>query len=144
MRVKTWTPKASDIERAWWVIDAKDKTLGRLATQVAHLLRGKHKPSFAPHMDMGDYVIVVNCDRIRVTGRRLDQKIYYRHSMYPGGLKAISLRDLLQKHPERVIELAVRGMLPKNRLGRRMYKKLKVYAGPDHPHAAQKPKVWEG
>jgi large subunit ribosomal protein L13 len=143
MRVKTYSPKAADIQREWFVIDAKDQTLGRLATQVAVLLRGKHKPIFAPHMDVGDYVIVLNCDKIRVTGRKLDQKIYYRHSGYPGGLRAESLRDTLRKHPERVIQTAVRGMLPKNRLGRKMIKKLKIYAGDTHPHQAQQPKVFE-
>jgi large subunit ribosomal protein L13 len=143
MRVKTYSPKAADIQREWFVIDAKDQTLGRLATQVAVLLRGKHKPMFAPHMDVGDYVIVLNCDKIRVTGRKLDQKIYYRHSGYPGGLRAESLRDTLRKHPERVIQTAVRGMLPKNRLGRKMIKKLKIYAGDTHPHQAQQPKVFE-
>lgn len=143
MRIKTWTPKAEEIERAWWVIDAKDKTLGRLATQIAALLKGKHKPQYSTHMDMGDFVIVVNCEKIHVTGRRLDQKTYYRHSGYPGGLKSITLRDQLAKRPERVIESAVRGMLPKNALGRHMFKKLKVYAGPEHPHNAQKPQPWE-
>jgi len=143
MRVKTYTPKAADIQREWFVIDAKDQTLGRLATQIAVLLRGKHKPIFAPHMDVGDYVIVVNCDKIRVTGRKLDQKIYYRHSGYPGGLKSETLREMLRQHPERVIQTAVRGMLPKNRLGRKMIKKLKIYAGDTHPHQAQKPKVFK-
>ena len=143
MRVKTYSPKAADIQREWFVIDAKDQTLGRLATQVAVLLRGKHKPMFAPHMDVGDYVIVLNCDKIRVTGRKLDQKFYYRHSGYPGGLRGEPLRDTLRKHPERVIQTAVRGMLPKNRLGRKMIKKLKIYAGDTHPHQAQKPKVFE-
>jgi large subunit ribosomal protein L13 len=144
MRVKTWTPKAQEIERTWWVIDAKDQTLGRVASQIAYLLRGKHKPQFSPHMDVGDFVIVINADRIHVTGRRLDQKFYHRHSGYPGGIKSISLRHQLELHPERVIEAAVRGMLPKNRLGRQMFGKLKVYAGAEHPHAAQKPQLWEG
>lgn len=143
MRVKTWTPKAEEIQREWWIIDAKDQTLGRVATQIAHILKGKHKPEFATHMDVGDFVVVINCDKIHVTGRRLDQKMYYRHSGYPGGIKSISLRDQLKRNPERPIEQAVRGMLPKNRLGRQMYRKLKVYAGTEHPHAAQKPKVWE-
>ena len=143
MRIKTYTPRAVDIQREWFVIDAKDQTLGRLATQIAVLLRGKHKPMFSPHMDVGDYVIVLNCDKIRVTGRKLDQKFYYRHSGYPGGLKSVSLREMLQRHPERVIQAAVRGMLPKNRLGRKMIKKLKIYAGDTHPHQAQKPKVFE-
>lgn len=143
MRVKTWTPKAEEIQREWWIIDAKDQTLGRVATQIAHILKGKHKPQYAPHMDVGDFVVVINCDKIHVTGRRLDQKMYYRHSGYPGGIKSISLRAQLKRNPERPIEQAVRGMLPKNRLGRQMYRKLKVYAGTEHPHAAQKPKVWE-
>ncbi len=143
MKIKTYTPKPEDIQREWFVIDAKDQTLGRLATQVAVLLRGKHKPIFSPHMDVGDYVIVINADKIRVTGRKLDQKIYYRHSGYPGGLRQRTLREQLQRFPERVIETAVRGMLPKNKLGRKMFKKLKVYAGENHPHEAQKPKVFE-
>jgi large subunit ribosomal protein L13 len=137
---KTYVTKREDVERAWYVVDASGQTLGRLATRVACVLRGKHKPIYSPSVDTGDYVIVVNAERIHVTGRKLDQKIYYRHSGYPGGLKEITLRNLLQKHPTRVIEHAVRGMLPKNRLGRRMFKKLKVYAGPDHPHEAQQPK----
>ena len=137
---KTYVTKREDVEREWYVVDASGQTLGRLATRVARVLRGKHKPIYSPSVDTGDYVIVVNAERIHVTGRKLDQKIYYRHSGYPGGLKEITLRNLLQKHPTRVIKHAVRGMLPKNRLGRRMFKKLKVYAGPDHPHAAQQPK----
>ena len=140
---KTYSAKAEDIEHEWWVVDATDQTLGRLATQVASLLRGKHKPTFTPHVDCGDYVVVINAERIHVTGQKLDQKMYYRHSGYPGGLKTISLRDQLQKRPERVIESAVRGMLPKNRLGRRIRAKLKVYAGPDHPHTGQKPQPFE-
>jgi large subunit ribosomal protein L13 len=137
---KTYVTKREDVEREWYVVDASGQTLGRLATRVARVLRGKHKPIYSPSVDTGDYVIVVNAERIHVTGRKLDQKMYYRYSGYPGGLKEITLRNLLQKHPTRVIEHAVRGMLPKNRLGRRMFKKLKVYAGPDHPHAAQQPK----
>ncbi len=143
MRTKTYTPKVEEIERQWFVVDAQGQTLGRLSTQVAQVLRGKHKPEFAPHVDVGDYVIVVNAERIHVTGRRLDQKRYYRHSQYPGGLRSLTLRQQLEKHPERVLELSVRGMLPRNRLGRQMLKKLKIYAGPDHPHQAQKPEVWE-
>ncbi len=137
--MRTYTPKPEDIKRKWYVVDAQGKTLGRLASEIARILRGKNKPIFSPHMDTGDYVIVVNAGKIRVTGRKLTQKIYYRHSGYPGGLKSISLRDLLQRHPERAVKFAVRGMLPKNRLGRKMSKKLKVYAGPDHPHKAQRP-----
>ncbi len=138
--MKTYVTKPSEVEREWFVVDAEGKTLGRLATEIARILRGKHKPNYSPSVDVGDYVIVVNAEKIRVTGRKLDQKIYYRHSGYPGGLKQICLRDLLARHPTRVIEYAVRGMLPKNALGRRMFKKLKVYAGPDHPHQAQRPK----
>ncbi len=137
--MRTYTPKPGDIKRKWYVVDAQGKTLGRLASEIARILRGKNKPIFSPHVDTGDYVIVVNAEKIHVTGRKLTQKIYYRHSGYPGGLKAVSLRDLLQRHPERAVEFAVRGMLPKNRLGRKMTKKLKVYAGPDHPHKAQRP-----
>jgi large subunit ribosomal protein L13 len=140
---KTYVTKTGEVQRDWYVVDAAGQTLGRLAARVARVLRGKHKPIYSPSVDAGDYVIVVNAERIHVTGRKLDQKIYYRHTGYPGGLKEITLRNLLQKHPTRVIEHAVRGMLPKNRLGRKMYKKLKVYAGPDHPHVAQQPKPLE-
>lgn len=128
------------MQRDWYVVDATGKTLGRLATEIARVLRGKHKPCYTPHMDCGDFVIVINADKIRVTGRKLDQKTYYRHSGYPGGLTSVTLRRQLETHPERVLEAAVRGMLPKNRLGRRMFKKLKVYASPTHPHEAQQPK----
>ena len=141
--MRTYSPKASDIKREWYVVDATGQTLGRLATKIATILRGKHKPIYTPHMDCGDYVIVINADKIRVTGKKLDQKVYYRHSGYPGGLKSITLREQLRKHPTRVIQAAVRGMLPKNRLGRRMIKKLKVYASDSHPHQAQQPKVLE-
>ncbi|MCB0198844.1 MAG: 50S ribosomal protein L13 [Caldilineae bacterium] len=138
--MRTYTPKAEDIQREWFVIDASGQTLGRLASQISSVLRGKHKPTYAPHVDCGDFVVVVNAHKIRVTGRKLDQKFYYRHSGYPSGLTAVSLRDQLDRHPDRVIRLAVRGMLPKNRLGRQMIKKLKIYAAPDHPHEAQQPK----
>ena len=141
--MKTYTAKAKDIERGWYLVNAEGKTLGRLASEIAKVLRGKHKPIYSPHLDCGDYVIVINADKVRVTGRKLDQKMYYRHSGYPGGLKSISLRNQLQKHPERVLEAAVRGMLPKNRLGRKMMRKLKVYAGDSHRHQAQQPKVLE-
>lgn len=141
--MRTYTPKADDIQHDWYVIDASGLTLGRLASQIASVLRGKHKPTYAPHMDCGDFVVVVNAQKIRVTGRKLDQKFYYRHSGYPSGLKAVSLRDQLDQHPDRVIRLAVRGMLPKNRLGRQMIKKLKIYATPDHPHEAQQPKPFQ-
>jgi large subunit ribosomal protein L13 len=141
--VKTYTVRRGDIKREWYVVDAQGKTLGRLASEIAKILRGKHKPIYMPHLDCGDYVIVVNAEKVRVTGKKLDQKFYYRHSGYPGGLKSINLRDQLQKHPTRVLEAAVRGMLPKNRLGRAMIKKLKVYAGGSHPHQAQQPKALE-
>ena len=138
---KTYIPKAGEITRDWYLVDANDQNLGRLATQIATVLLGKHKPNFTPGMDTGDFVVVVNCERVRVTGNKLEEKFYYRHSLYPGGLKSISLREQLQKHPERVIRSAVWGMLPHNKLGRKLIKKLKVYAGPDHPHAAQHPKT---
>jgi len=138
---RTYSTKKEDVQTEWYVVDAAGQTLGRLATRVAHILRGKHKPTFSPSVDVGDGVIVINAEKIHVTGRKLDKKMYYQHSGYPGGLKEMTLRVLLQRHPTRVIERAVKGMLPKNRLGRQMYKKLKVYAGPDHPHAAQQPKL---
>jgi large subunit ribosomal protein L13 len=135
--MKTYSTKAKDIERQWHVIDASGKTLGRLATQVATLLTGKHKPIYVPHLDTGDYVIVLNAAKVRVTGRKVKQKTYYRHSGYPGGIKAVTYEDMMAAHPTRVIEHAVKGMLPHNRLGRAMFKKLKVYAGDSHPHQAQ-------
>jgi large subunit ribosomal protein L13 len=135
--MKTYSTKASDIKREWHVIDASGQTLGRLASEVARLLRGKHKPIFVPHLDTGDYVIVVNADKVRVTGNKAEQKLYYRHSGYRGGLRSTSLAEMMKSQPTRVIEHAVRGMLPKNPLGRAMLKKLKVYAGPNHPHQAQ-------
>ena len=138
---KTYYPKAGEIEREWVLVDANDQNLGRLSTRIAKVLLGKHKPSFTPGVDTGDYVVVVNAEHIQVTGKKLTDKIYYHHTGYPGGIKSISLRDQLAKHPERVIERAVWGMLPHNRLGRKLIKKLKVYAGPDHPHEAQSPKL---
>lgn len=135
--MKTYSTKASEIERRWHVFDATGQTLGRLSTQIAELLRGKHKVYFVPHLDVGDFVVVVNAEKIRVTGNKLEEKIYYRHSGYPGGLKEVTLGKQLKVHPTRVIEHAVRGMLPHNSLGRAMYRKLKVYAGPTHPHGAQ-------
>jgi large subunit ribosomal protein L13 len=141
--VKTYAVKASEIERSWWLVDASDQTLGRLATRIATLLEGKHKPIYSPHLDTGDHVVVVNAERVRVTGNKLLQKRYYRHSNYPGGLKEESLEALLERKPELVIERAVKGMLPQNRLGRAMYRKLKVYSGGDHPHAAQQPTAVE-
>jgi large subunit ribosomal protein L13 len=143
MTNKTYVTKAKDIERRWWVVDAEGQTLGRLASKIAPYLTGKNKPIYAPNIDTGDYVIVINCEKIAVTGNRMDQKFYYRYSGYPGGLRAISLREQLEKHPDRVITSAVKGMLPSNALGRQMLKKLKVYARSEHPHAAQKPQVLE-
>jgi large subunit ribosomal protein L13 len=141
--MKTYSPKASEIQRDWLLVDASGKTLGRLATEVARRLRGKHKPTYTPHMDMGDYVVVVNARDIRVTGNKLNDKMYYRYSGYPGGMKSTSLTKMLQTKPERVIEIAVKGMLPKNPLGRAMYRKLRVYSGAEHDHAAQQPKPLE-
>jgi large subunit ribosomal protein L13 len=141
--VRTFSPKAGDVQHQWHVIDASDVVLGRLASHAAILLRGKHKPIFAPHVDTGDFVIVVNAEKVALSGRKLEQKKAYRHSGYPGGLREVAYSDLLEKHPERVIEKAVRGMLPKNSLGRSMLRKLKVYAGPDHPHQAQQPVPYE-
>src|SRR3954454_16866215 len=141
--VPTYSPKPGEIERHWHVIDASDIVLGRLATQAATLLRGKHKPVFAPHVDTGDFVIVINAGKVALTGNKRQTKVAYRHSGYPGGLKAIRYEELLTKRPERAIELAVKGMLPHNRLGAKLIKKLKVYPGADHPHAAQQPKPFE-
>ena len=140
---KTYVPKSGDIAHEWKLVDANGKNLGRLATQIAIILLGKDKPTFTPGVDTGDYVIVVNAERITVTGKKLDDKYYYRHSGYPGGLKKINLRDQLAKYPDRVIRQAVWGMLPHNRYGRKLIKKLKIYAGPDHPHNAQHPKLVE-
>jgi len=137
--MKTYVTKPAEVERNWYVIDAEGQTLGRLASKIATILRGKHKPIYNPSVDCGDFVIVVNAEKIHVTGQRMDQKVYYRHSGYPGGLSEITLRRQLERHPTRAIELAVRGMLPKNKLGRKMIKKLKVYAGEEHPHQAQQP-----
>ena len=137
--MKTYMPNPTKVERKWYVVDAEGQNLGRLSSQIASVLRGKNKPIFTPHADCGDYVIVVNADKIKVTGKKLEQKIYYHHSEYVGGMKETDLKTMLMKHPERVVEHAVRGMLPKGPLGRSMYKKLFVYAGPDHKHEAQKP-----
>ena len=139
--MKTFMASSATVDRKWYVVDAEGITLGRLASEVAKVLRGKNKPTFTPHVDTGDYVIVVNAEKIAVTGKKMDQKIYYSHSDYVGGLKSATLKEMLAKHPERVIEHAVKGMLPKGPLGRQMYTKLFVYAGPDHKHAAQKPEV---
>ena len=137
--MKTFTATPATIKREWCVVDATDKTLGRLATELAHRLRGKHKPEFTPNMDTGDHMIVINAEKIKVTGKKLEDKMYYRHTGYIGNLKSINLGKLMDKHPTRAIEYAVKGMLPKNPLGRAMYRKLHVYAGPEHPHAAQQP-----
>lgn len=139
--MKTYMATASSIERKWYVVDAADYTLGRLASQVAAILRGKNKPTYTPHMDCGDNVIVINASKVQVSGKKLEQKVYYNHSGYVGGMKETTLKEMLAKKPERVVELAVKGMLPKGPLGRKMYKKLHVYAGPDHEQAAQKPEV---
>ena len=139
--MKTFMASTANVDRKWYVVDATDQTLGRLASEVAKVLRGKNKPIFTPHIDTGDNVIVINADKIKVTGKKLDQKVYYHHSDYVGGMKETTLKEMLNKKPEQVIELAVKGMLPKGPLGRQMYTKLHVYAGPEHQHAAQKPEV---
>lgn len=136
---KTYSPKPAEVERAWWVVDASGLPLGRLASEIAQILRGKHKPTYAPHVDVGDHVVVVNASEVKVTSGKSETKIYYRHSGFPGGLKAENFERLVERHPEAIIERAVRGMLPKNKLGRKMISKLKVYPGPDHPHQAQSP-----
>ncbi|GAA0960439.1 50S ribosomal protein L13 [Actinocorallia libanotica] len=141
--MRTYTPKPADVQRQWHVIDATDVVLGRLASQVAILLRGKHKPIYAPHVDTGDYVIIINADKVSLSGKKLEQKKAYRHSGYPGGLRSTLYKDLLEKHPERAVEKAIKGMLPKNKLGRAMFGKVKVYAGASHPHAAQQPVPFE-
>lgn len=143
MSVRTYIPKVSEIEREWFIVDAEGKTLGRIATQIATIIRGKHKPMYTPNMDVGDYVIVINADKVRLTGNKEDQKNYYRHSNYPGGLTTTSFRRMIDTHPERVIEYAVKGMLPGNTLAKQQLLKLKVYAGSEHPHAAQQPKALE-
>jgi large subunit ribosomal protein L13 len=141
--MRTFVTKPREVERQWFVIDAEGQTLGRLSSKIATLLRGKHKPIYSPSVDCGDYVVVINADKIHVTGQRMDQKVYYRHSGYMGGLKEITLRRQMETRPERVIQAAVRGMLPKNALGRKIIRKLKVYAGPGHPHEAQQPQPME-
>lgn len=140
--MKSYTQKQSEVQRDWYVVDAEDQVLGRLSTQIATLLRGKHKPTFTPHIDGGDFVVVVNAEKIRVTGRKAGQKMYYRHSGYPGGFKKITYQRMMASHPDRIIRFAVKGMIPKTRLGRQLMGKLKVYAGPTHPHTAQLPKVY--
>jgi large subunit ribosomal protein L13 len=142
--IRTYSAKAGELQPRWYVVDAEGKILGRLATEIARVLRGKHKPTFTPHLNCGDFVVVVNAEKIQVTGKRLDQKVYYRHTQYPGGLREETLRRTLERHPERVIQQAVKGMLPHNRLGDDMLHRLKVYAGPAHPHRAQQPEPWDG
>ncbi|WP_298208872.1 50S ribosomal protein L13 [Ferrimicrobium sp.] len=137
--MKTFVTTTATVEREWWVVDAKGLRLGRLATEVASLLKGKHKPYFAPYLDCGDHVVVINADMILLSGAKAEKKVYYHHSGYPGGLRESKFLEMMEKHPERAVELAIKGMLPKNRLGRQMFRKLKVYAGPSHPHAAQQP-----
>ena len=141
--MKTVSTRPSDVAHDWYVVDAENKTLGRLATEIARRLRGKHKPEYTPHVDTGDFVVVVNAEKVRVTGRKQSDKIYHRHTGYPGGIRSISFEHLAARHPERIIEQAVRGMLPRNPLGRKMFKKLKVYAGQTHPHSAQQPRPLE-
>jgi large subunit ribosomal protein L13 len=141
--MKTFSAKAHEVKRDWYVIDASDKVLGRLATEIARRLRGKHKAEYTPHVDTGDYIIVTNAEKVTVTGRKFEEKMYYHHTGFPGGIKSVSFEKLQQKHPARIIERAVKGMLPRNPLGREMYRKLKIYVGADHPHAAQQPKTLE-
>ncbi|KAA8980663.1 MULTISPECIES: 50S ribosomal protein L13 [Gammaproteobacteria] len=141
--MKTQSAKPESVTRDWFVVDAADKTLGRLSTEIARRLRGKHKPEFTPHVDTGDYIVVINADKVRVTGRKSTQKHYYRHTGYPGGLRSMNFEEMIQRHPERVIEYSVKGMLPRGPLGRAMFRKLKVYAGDEHPHAAQQPQQLE-
>lgn len=141
--MRTFSAKAADIERKWYLIDAEDQVLGRLSTRIANILRGKNKPIFTPHVDTGDFVIIVNAGKVRLTGKKLKNKTYSRYTGYPGGLIVTPIAQVLKRHPERVIEMAVKGMLPKNKLGRAVYKKLKVYKSPEHPHAAQKPEKLE-
>ncbi len=141
--MKSFIAKPKEVERKWYVIDAKDKTLGRMATEAASILRGKKKPTYTPHVDCGDYVIIINADKVHVTGKKRKEKIYKRHTGYPGGLREMTFEQLMEKHPTEVVRHAIKGMLPKGKLGRQMFKKLKVYAGPEHNHSAQKPEAWE-
>lgn len=143
MTTKSFTPRAGDIERSWYVVDADGKTLGRLASQIAHVLRGKHKPTYSPHMDLGDHIVVINAEKIHVTGRKAEQKVYYRHTGYPGGLRTTTYEDMMKKHPDRILRTAIKGMMPNNVLGRQMFKKLRIYAGSEHGHAAQQPQALE-
>lgn len=143
MNNRTYSPRAAEIERRWYLVDAGGKTLGRLATRIAHILRGKHKPGYSPHMDLGDHIVVINAEKIRVTGKKAQQKVYHRHTGYPGGIRTTPYAKVLELHPERILRQAVKGMLPRNTLGRQMYKKLRVYAGDEHRHDAQKPEILE-
>ncbi len=141
--MKTLSTRPQDVDHAWFVVDAQDKTLGRLATEIARRLRGKHKPEYTPHVDTGDYIVVVNAEKVRVSGNKFNDKMYYRHSGFPGGIKEMNFKDMQDRHPERIVEKAVKGMLPRNPLGRAMFKKLKVYPGAEHPHTAQQPQPLE-
>lgn len=141
--MKTVSTRPQDVDHAWFVVDAEDKTLGRMATEIARRLRGKHKPEYTPHVDTGDYIVVVNAEKVRVSGNKFNDKMYYRHSGYPGGIKEMNFKDMQDRHPERIVEKAVKGMLPRNPLGRAMFKKLKVYTGAEHPHTAQQPQPLE-
>lgn len=141
--MKTLSTRPQDVDHAWFVVDAQDKTLGRLATEIARRLRGKHKPEYTPHVDTGDYIVVVNAEKVRVSGNKFNDKMYYRHSGFPGGIKEMNFKDMQDQHPERIVEKAVKGMLPRNPLGRAMFKKLKVYTGAEHPHTAQQPQPLE-
>ena len=141
MTTRTYTPKGAEIDRRWYLVDAEGQTLGRVATRIAHVLRGKHKPTYTPHLDLGDHVVVINAARVRVTGNKAEQKVYHRHTGYPGGIRTTTYAQMMEKHPERILRAAVKGMLPNTPLGRRMFKKLRVYAGGDHRHRAQNPEA---
>ena len=141
MTTRTCTPRGADIERRWYLVDAEGKTLGRLATRIAHVLRGKHKPTYTPHLDVGDHIVVINAGKIRVTGDKAEKKVYYRHTGYPGGIRTTSFGQMMEKHPDRILRKAVKGMLPNTPLGRRMFRKLRIYAGGEHFHEAQTPEV---
>jgi large subunit ribosomal protein L13 len=141
LTTRTYTPRGADIERRWYLVDAEGRTLGRLATRIAHVLRGKHKPTYTPHLDMGDHIVVINAGKIRVTGNKAEQKVYYRHTGYPGGIRKTSFGQMMEKHPERILRTAVKGMLPNTPLGRRMFRKLRIYAAGEHGHEAQNPEA---
>ena len=141
MTIRTYTPRGGEIERRWYLVDAEGQTLGRVATRIAHVLRGKHKPAYTPHQDLGDHIVVINADKIRVTGNKAEKKVYYRHTGYPGGIRTTTYAQMMEKHPERILRKAVKGMLPNTPLGRRMFRKLRVYAGGDHRHRAQNPEA---